>query len=254
VDNYVIIPHNTWTPTTVNSSTSISINNNIIITGINTNSTVIINNAYSTLPITRSGPYIRYYNNTITGTRTETNGLIYTAIQTGSYIYSSSNDIYVEPIKRRKINYREIRIKKDYAKKALWKSIKLFENLFGINQIQLFMNGQSFEIEGRRFNYRISKNSSVNLLDHTSRPTSCCIPYRLEILNKNGLILFEGCTIFKNTPVVDQIIALILHIQNDEEFVLLNMNLSNLTSEFLTCNKDIQYINKLKGKNYELRS
>jgi len=204
-----------------------------------------------------------YYSSYITsGSSTQytpiTSNLYYSG--TSNYITSSTgyitsiiyNDIIPEPYVPPKIDYRGVRLKRDYARKALWKSIRLFENLFGINQIQLFLNGQSFEIIGRKFNYRISKKNYINLIDHTSRPTSCCIPYRLEVLSKSGLVLFEGCTVFKNTPIIDQIIALILHIQNDEEHVLLNMNLSKLSLNFLESSNDVEYINKLKGTKYAI--
>jgi hypothetical protein len=214
---------------------------------------VIITGQYSDSSTTRATfPTFNhnYYNGTgVNITRPSTSIIsVYTSQSTPYIIYPPFYATIYEY--KPKINYKQIRIKRDYARKALYKSIRLFENLFGINKIQLFLNGEAFEIEGRKFNYRISKKKFVNLIEHTSNPTSAHIPYKLEILSKAGLVLFEGCTIFKNTPVVDQIIALILHIQDNEEHVLLNMNLSKKALDFSECSNDIEYLNHLKGTNY----
>lgn len=150
-----------------------------------------------------------------------------------------------------KVDHKRIRVERDRARKALWKSIRLFENLFGLNHIQVFLNGGAFEVEGRKFDYRISKNGT-GLIDHTARPNRGHIPYKLEVLSKQGLVLFQGCTVFKNTPIVDQITALILHIRDNEEHVLLNMNLSRLTTDFYSDVESLNYINTLKNTNYKL--
>lgn len=150
-----------------------------------------------------------------------------------------------------KVNHRRVRTKRDQARKALWRSIRLFENLFGIAQIKIFIDGGAFEIEGRKFNYRISQKRHSNLINNTMNINMVCVPYNLEVLSKQGLVLFEGCTIFKETPIIDQITALILHILDNEENVLLNMNLSKLTDDFFDNQELLTYVNELKGKNYQ---
>jgi hypothetical protein len=132
----------------------------------------------------------------------------------------------------------------------LWRSIRLFENLFGIAQIKIFIDGGTFEIEGRKFNYRISKKKYNTLIDKTAHINMICVPYNLEVLSKQGLVLFEGCTVFRDTPIVDQITALILHIRDNEENVLLNMNLSKLTDDFFDDHESLTYVNALKDRNY----
>ena len=116
------------------------------------------------------------------------------------------------------------------ARKALKKGVNLVRNMFGSEQINAFLSGNSFTVEGKRYNYIIkSKN---NLIRHTKYPNSGHIPYHLEVVTKEGLILGSGCTVFKNTPVIDQLIAFIMHIKNNEDYVLQNMNITRRTSAF----------------------
>jgi hypothetical protein len=168
----------------------------------------------------------------------------------GSWTHQNYTGNRCTPFAPPKINHRRIRTKRDQARKALWRSIRLFENLFGINDIKIFIDGGAFEIEGRKFNYRISQKKYNKLLDKTINISMICVPYTLEVLSKQGLVLFEGCTVFKDTPIIDQITALILHIKDNEEHVLLNMNLSKLTDNFFEDLELLTYVNELKECNY----
>ena len=206
-----------------------------LITGT-ANGTYIISNTLT------SGTCITPYYNNITSAST-------TSIWTGASTWYTSHapSVYVPP----KPDYRKIRFDRNNARKALWKSVRLFENLFGLNKIQLFMNGQAFEISGRKFDYRISKNS-YGLIEHTQNPNTSHIPYKLEILNKKGVVLSQGCTVFKKTPIVDQITALLLHITSgEEEHVLKNCNLFNIKRDFYEDQESLTYFRTLHKKKYE---
>ena len=171
----------------------------------------------------------------------------------GSFWYNACTPDYTGTYTQPKPDYRKIRFNRNNARKALFKSVRLFENLFGLNKIQLFMNGQSFEIEGKRYNYRISKNH-FGLLEHTQNPRTSHIPYKLEILGKNGLVLAQGCTVFKNTPIVDQITALLLHITGgEEEHILKNCNLFNIQDNFYADAESLEYFRSLHKRKYEQR-
>lgn len=118
------------------------------------------------------------------------------------------------------------------AKKALNKGITMFKNLFGSELITTFINGNSFVIEGQHYNYRFKKNSS--LLYYTENINSQNIQYDLEIMDKKtDLIYGKLCTVFKDTPIIDQIISVILHIQGGAELKILeNTNVYNKTEHF----------------------
>lgn len=118
------------------------------------------------------------------------------------------------------------------TKKALIKGINMFKNLFGSDMITSFINGNSFIIEGKYYNYRFKKTSS--LLVYTANINSYNIQYDLEIIDKKTDIIYgKLCTVFKDTPIIDQIISIILFIQNGEEDkILKHTNVFNKSEHF----------------------
>lgn len=229
---------------TTSTSTAVSYytNNVSIVTNTSTG-------ASTTIQYIRVGNSISPTSSTISTLVTNTS--LFTTSSTGitsyyDYNYNKAKAVIVKP------NRKKLKLETNLAKKALWKSILLFKNLFGEEKIKLFLNGQAFEIEGYRFNYRISRNKYTGMLEHTKDPWSMCIPYVLEIFSKSNVLLGRGCTVFKNTPVIDQITALLLHIQaGEEEHLLKNMNLNSLTDDFYRDAETIDYINSLKGTAYK---
>jgi hypothetical protein len=104
------------------------------------------------------------------------------------------------------------------GRRALRRSIDLFRMLRPKDEIRTFLRGEPLIVRGHRFDYRIQKHD--NLLRHTMNPHSVHIPYDFRILDKaSGKNLAKGCTIIPGTPVIDQLLALILHIQDPDEEV-----------------------------------
>ncbi len=189
-------------------------------------------------PFISSGTNLAYAGtgSSITSTR------VFVIEEGSSYIVSSGNVItaYHEETPQQRIErekkaraYERTRNRTLYhARKALRKSISLFENLFGEEPIKLFLNGQAIDVEGELFNYKLCKKRN-NLLSHTAYPSSGMIPYNLDIYDKNWNKLCGGCTVFKDTPIVDQLIALIMHIKTGEELrILQNTNFFDRTVLF----------------------
>ena len=108
------------------------------------------------------------------------------------------------------------------GRRALRRSIDLFRMLRPADEVRTFLSGEPLIIHGRRFDYRVQKRD--NLLHHTMHPHSPHIPYKLQLLDKSGRYLSQGCTVIRDTPVIDQLVALILHIEHDESVVLNNTN------------------------------
>lgn len=100
------------------------------------------------------------------------------------------------------------------VKRALTRSVKALNALVDQNAYKSFVSKSGFTISGYRFNYNVRKTQ--NLIEHTADPTSIHIPYNLTILSKTGQKLSTGCIIFEDTPVLDQIIALTLHVKEKE--------------------------------------
>lgn len=107
------------------------------------------------------------------------------------------------------------------GRRALRRSIELFCRLRSEDEIRTFLSGKPLDVRGHRFDYRVQKRDDV--LHHTMHPYGGHVPYRLSLHSKDGRMLASsGCIVIPNTPVIDQLLALILHVQDpDEEEVVL---------------------------------
>jgi hypothetical protein len=126
------------------------------------------------------------------------------------------------------LNKKENFIKEYNAKKALKKGIKKFTNLFGHNKIQSFISGEGFTVEGRKYNWHFEQRKTVSILSMTHSPLNGHIPYILTLMTKENLEIANCCVYVENaTPIIDQIITIMLYIQHDETELLENCNLFN---------------------------
>lgn len=99
------------------------------------------------------------------------------------------------------------------GRRALRRSITLFRMLRPESEIKTFLSGEPLIVQGHQFDYRLQKRN--NLLHHSMNPNSAHIPYDLHILDKvSGRSLASGCVVIADTPVIDQVLALILHVQD----------------------------------------
>jgi hypothetical protein len=160
----------------------------------------------------------------------------------------NNNENAITNIQEKTLVEKEFDLKKEdvikFGKKSIKKAIKLYKNLFNNNNIELFISGDSFIIEGDLFNYGIKK-SSISIMQHTINPVNIHIPYSLEILNKDNVVLCNACVYFQETPIIDQIIALTLHIQSGREGELLKIaNFFNKKPAYY----NTQYFNEKKSK------
>ena len=107
------------------------------------------------------------------------------------------------------------------GRRALRRSIGLFCKLRPEEELRTFLSGKPLIVQGRRFDYEMKKRD--NFLQHTMNPYGPHIPYRLHLLAKvTQQVLASGCVIIPETPVIDQLLALILHVQDpDEEMVMI---------------------------------
>ena len=185
---------------------------------------------------TRTNQWVGNFNTRINRALTDTTSDLTTTVywsverfmRSGSNISDYIDVNHHTKTPRRIESIRKNKIKK--ARKAAVKGINLFKRLFGDTKIKSFLSGNSFIVEGERYNYCIKPKN--NVISHTMNPNSIHIPYHLEVLTKSGILLGTGCTTFKNTPVIDQLIAFMLHIKEDEENVIKNMNIGQRTDAY----------------------
>lgn len=110
---------------------------------------------------------------------------------------------------------------KKKARKSITRAVELFGKFFNQKDIDGFIKGYEYIVEGDKFNYRLTKGDRTNILHHTLNPSSIHIPYDLEITTKNNVVLAKACYLFENTPIIDQIIAFTMMIKsgNELEFI-----------------------------------
>ncbi len=100
----------------------------------------------------------------------------------------------------------------------MWRGVETWRSLFGRGGIEAFLSGRELLVRGRRYDYAATK--TIGVVRHTMRPRGMHIPYRLGIRRKeDGREITTGCVVFDGIPVVDQIIALALHVRDPEEEV-----------------------------------
>jgi hypothetical protein len=100
------------------------------------------------------------------------------------------------------------------GRRALRRSIDLLRRFRPERDVKAFLDGHPLVLHGHRYDYLV--RSRGNLLEHTMNPRGPHIPYDLHIVAKDGRTLAKGCVIVPETPVVDQVLALALHVQDEE--------------------------------------
>jgi hypothetical protein len=105
---------------------------------------------------------------------------------------------------------------KQRTRSAIKKGVSMLSALVGPESVRAYISGDGFELQGNLFDYRVSK--TVSIIGHTQNTGNGHTPYRLTIKEKDtGTVLGDACVYFKNTPVIDQLIALTFFIRNGEE-------------------------------------
>lgn len=130
---------------------------------------------------------------------------------------------------------------KKKTRKSITRATDLFKRIIGKKEIEAFIHGEEFLIEGNRYNYIVKNNN--NLISATENLASPDIPYELSLFHKNGNKLANCCITFEHTPIIDQVIAFYLHIKSgNEENLLKEMNFFNKSDSIW----DDEYLVKLK--------
>lgn len=136
---------------------------------------------------------------------------------------ADSNREMLIPLARVGVPRNEIRrvskVNSAENRRVVKRSMALLGSVIGLDRVREFLSGRKIIINGVLFDYRVSKKS--NILRHSADPDDNHVPYELEILDKTGTLLCQGCAVFDNTPVLDQIAALALYMQGGEEIEFL---------------------------------
>lgn len=125
---------------------------------------------------------------------------------------------FTPPLKRPRILPGVIRA----GRRAVRRSIAIYAGLRGMDEIRRFIAGEPIELVGHLYDYRMQKRGSI--VQQTMNPGSVHIPYQLNLIEKGTRkVLSSGCVVFRNLPVIDQMLSLAFHLQNvDDEIRLLD--------------------------------
>lgn len=116
------------------------------------------------------------------------------------------------------------------AKGSIKRALKLIDNMGFGNDIRMFLGGDEIVIyhEESIFKFVISRKSHANLIDSTMRP-GFSIPYKLQLFTKTDVHVADLCVYLKDTPLLDQVLAVVMYIRSgSEEDVLDKANWFNV--------------------------
>lgn len=127
-----------------------------------------------------------------------------------------------------------IKNRKSIGRKVLKRSMTLFKQLIGANELKAFMGESGLTVQGHYFDYQLKRNDAIDLVDNAYAPTGGHIPYQLTLIDKDsGLEMADLCVYFRDTPALDQVAALLMHLQSGEEQAILSKaNLFNIRPDF----------------------
>ena len=111
---------------------------------------------------------------------------------------------------------REARRLRDLARRALARSRDLLENLAGRERARAWLAGDTVTVEGRRFDFRL-RVADIRSTGHGALDVS--------VTDKDGIELAALCVYAPDTPALDQISAMVLHVSSgDEDEILRRAN------------------------------
>lgn len=124
---------------------------------------------------------------------------------------------------REKQQARDVATRAHRAKAAIKKASKLFMNLGRDTSLRMFVSGQEVTLSHPDSNLKFvvkPLNESGWLIERTQTGRSHT-PYELSVYSKEDVFLAHLCVYFKETPVLDQLLALTMYIESGNELALL---------------------------------
>lgn len=149
----------------------------------------------------------------------------------------------------RKVN-REM-IKK--GRSVVKKSLRTLERLAGSETARLFVRGEEVIVQGQEFSFRFQKNPDFDTVLSSATPEHRRhISFKLDLLTVTGDYLATGCVYMPDTPVLDQVTGLLLHVRSGNEAEIVKVtNWFDCSPDFMRY-EPLQVIREQKAA--ELRS
>lgn len=145
----------------------------------------------------------------------------------------SENDLTVQDILRNRVdqlitfagmNVRE-RMKKEQTnlkkvRRALGKSAEMLKRIAGREPTHIFLSGKILTVKSETTGLTYQFTKSGDLLEKTAYAMRT-VPYQMRML-KDGKSLARLCVYIENTPVLDQLGAILLYIRSGEDKIFLD--------------------------------
>ena len=167
------------------------------------------------------------------------------------YFTSYNSALYINNKTKNIENPRVVRKKQQGVRQSIKRAVKLLE-CFGLgDDVRMFMKGESIEISHPDSNLKFVITKNRDLI-HSSQYNSYSSPFKTELYTKDNIFISDLCLFSKDTPVLDHLLNLSLHVQTgDEDEILKKANYYNrtkeITSDILLLADDRPYMhNKLR--------
>lgn len=154
------------------------------------------------------------------------NGVAFRAMQaahanTAGSRVSLSSDAYARSVAAQKAQFRQEN--KRPVRGAIKKVCKLFAQFRQEDNLRLFVSGQEVELShpDSKFKFILRPLGEPGWLEERSAKGRAHTPYDLSLLTKDDIFISKLCVYFKDTPVLDQLLALSLFVQSGEELKVL---------------------------------
>lgn len=109
-------------------------------------------------------------------------------------------------------------------RKIFKRQYKLLSSVSGDKDIHCFLNGQIIELTSQRtgvtYKFRLDERK-LNSLSSFNKTYYRSTPYILDIFDRDQVYLASLCVVIKDTPVLDQLTAMILYIRSGEDALIL---------------------------------
>jgi uncharacterized protein YejL (UPF0352 family) len=118
-------------------------------------------------------------------------------------------------------NYAQNSLNRKVAKndkRVLQRQINLLESVISFNDTKCFLSGECItlvsDFTGIKYRFKLKKNPTIKDLNNGRHFST---PYILDIFDRNDIYLSSLCVYIKDTPILDQLFAMIAYIRSGEE-------------------------------------
>lgn len=135
------------------------------------------------------------------------------------------------------------------AKGSIKRALKLMDNVGFGNDIRIFLGGDDIEVSHPESMFKFVLTKYDNSLINKTIEAGFSTPYKLQLFTKTNVHVANLCVILKDTPVLDQVLAVSMFVRTgDEDYILERANWSAITDDEDTLLEIGLYRSNLRGK------